>query len=548
MRKAVSDLKRMKTRPIGSELPGGYEIFDVKRGGMGIVYLVYHPDLNVGFAVKTFQDKYLMDHSAVERFRREGKTWIRLGQHSHIVRAIFIKRIDNRPHIFLEYVDGSNLRERMHHGKMGLREAVDVAMQLCDGMAYAHSKLGIVHRDIKPENVMLTDEGVAKVTDFGLVSAAARTEFTPGSGSRNRVKLGDPAVTQLGEGMGTPGYMAPEQWTAASQVDTRADIYSFGIVLYEMLCGRRPFRLHEGEPVHALYTRQLEQSPPHRSSLAGLPDALKDVVVRCLEREPARRFDGFNRLGGKIAEVYQSLFGQAWSPPAPTAQGQGQRATQLAMEGMSLASLDDHKAAIRALDEALAVKPADGLFLQLKGRSCRALGEHAQAMQCFRQVEAFDPDTFETHDDMAFCLNEMKQHEEALCEANRSIELEPENFSSWNNKAIALGELGRISEAVPALQKALDLDPRCAEAWNNLGFLLGRSGKMDEAISCLRKAIDLNPRYLQPYYNWGELLVMMGRSNEALAVVDRVLVIEPANKVAQRIRSRLVGLVADHES
>ena len=540
MLKETDNGGRKAARRIGASLPVGYEIFDIKRGGMGIVYLVRHPELPIPLAVKTFHDEYLMDFRSVERFHQEARTWIRLGQHPHIVEAIFIKTIDNKPHIFMECIEGSTLKEAIDSGPMDLGEIFTVALQFCAGMNYAHTKLGIVHRDIKPANVMVTEERHVKITDFGLVKVGIDS-ITSGQNGRPEDDSHDASLTATGQGMGTPEYMAPEQWAGADTVDTRADIYSFGALLYELLSGKPPYQLDEGEPLFVLHARQLAEPPPDLDGFGrAVPVALKHLVLKCLEVEPDRRFASFAELEARLKRLHLSLFDAPWIPPENPFPRRISRVAELVMEGMSLASLEDHEAAIKACNKALAIEPKHKEALRFKGRSCRSLGNHSAAMQCFKQLEVLNPNDFEIEDEIAFCLNEMKQHEAALRHANLSIDLESNNFSSWNNKAIALFNLGLFEEAVAAFGKAIGLDPNNAEAWNNRGFLLGRLGKVEEPISCFRRAIELNPRYLQPYFNWGELLVMTAHVEEALSVIEKALAVDPNDPNAQGMKASLV--------
>jgi len=215
---------------VGDVIIRFYKVKDVKRGGFGIVYLCYTRGGQM-FAVKSFQDKYFyredkIADKVVEDFYREDETWVKLEKHRNIVRVHFVYGIAGKPHIFMEYVDGGNLRDWIRDRRLDLARSLDFAIQFCNGMIYANGKdlgegkRGIVHRDIKPENIMLTKEGVLKIADFGLVKA-----------------LGAPTAERP---IGTPEYMSPEQFETMD-VDTRADIYSLGVVLYEMLSGRPPF-------------------------------------------------------------------------------------------------------------------------------------------------------------------------------------------------------------------------------------------------------------------------------------------------------------------
>ena len=289
-------------REIGDYLPGGYRIFDVRRGGMGVVYCVSNPGLAYRFAVKSFQHEHLLDPAAVKRFRREGEAWIMLGRHPHIVQAVAVDTIDNQPHLFLEYVAGGNLSEEIAHDSLPLQRALDISLQVCDGMIHIQRTAGLIHRDIKPSNILIASDGRAQITDFGLVSVPGTTVAGAllQGGIPNGVAVCETVfdirtadgqgecLTDAGSGMGTAAYMPPEQWRGIATV--RSDVYAFGITIYEMLCGRLPFVLEPGEPVFVLRAKHATMPPPDIRKFRGdLPAGLITLVNCCLEKhQPAQ--------------------------------------------------------------------------------------------------------------------------------------------------------------------------------------------------------------------------------------------------------------------
>jgi len=369
--------------------------------------------------------------------------------------------------------------------------------------------------------------------------------------------VGDALVTR--GSVGTPEYMAPEQWAGGAEVDSRTDVYGFGIILYEMLAGRRPFEREEGEPVMVLHAKHVSELPPDpRRYNPEIPSGLSEVVLRCIQKKPSERYPSFDEVAADIGCVYEKAFSESWvlkEFPLPP-QAKCSRVMQLAIQGVSLQCLEDHEAAISALDESLALEPNNPFALRLKGRSCLAMGKHAEAMHLLRHVEAVTPDDAQVHDDLALCLNEMGRFEEGLQCAEQSIRLAPTSFSSPNNCAIALANLGRQREAQESFEKALRLDPRSAETWNNNGFLLVKMRCAEQAADCFRRAIDLNPRYLKPYFNLNDLILQRGLDSgqggpmtacvrEALSLMEAVLAVEPTHPGALKIRSGLTQALAN---
>jgi serine/threonine protein kinase len=145
-----------------------YEVLEVKKGGFGAVYIVRKEDSGELYAPKTFQARYLWSDEDRERFEREAITWVMLDHHPNIVTARWVERIEGSPCLVLEYVHGGDLAQLLQKGSLPVERALELALQFCDGMAYAHHKLGIVRRDVKPSNCLLAKNGPLKVTDFGL--------------------------------------------------------------------------------------------------------------------------------------------------------------------------------------------------------------------------------------------------------------------------------------------------------------------------------------------------------------------------------------------
>ena len=214
---------------------------------MGSVYIVFDHEWRKKLAAKTFQHEVLGDDPSIkQRFRGEALTWIGLDPHPNIVTALFVKNIGSMPFIFLEYEAGGDLSSWIKSSKTSrsLPWALQLAVGFCDGINYAYSKGIKAHRDIKPGNCLISETGELKVTDFGIASLLMPDD-SASSGHRQRpASPGHPRagrLTQVGSLLGTAPYMAPEQFFDASLVDARADIYSFGIMLFEMLTGRLPF-------------------------------------------------------------------------------------------------------------------------------------------------------------------------------------------------------------------------------------------------------------------------------------------------------------------
>lgn len=219
-------------------------------GGCGVVYLVYSHEAGGVFALKTFKDEFLADQEVRKRFQKEASVWAELGSHPYLVQAFFVDDILGRLYIGMEYVapneDGLNsLDGYLERRPSGLAQNLRWAIQICHGMDYAYSKGVRAHRDLKPANVMICQDKTAKITDFGLAGVLSES---PGMRPSGLIAQQDRSgQTMLGTGFGTPAYMPPEQFDNAAGCDERSDIYSFGIMLYQMAAGGRlPFPIPTG--------------------------------------------------------------------------------------------------------------------------------------------------------------------------------------------------------------------------------------------------------------------------------------------------------------
>jgi len=227
----------------GDVIDGLYRVWGKdESGGMGIVYFVEHLGWRKNLAVKTIRPEFLRDEKITKAFIREAETWINLGLYPNAVNCFYVRQMGGLLRIFTEYVDGGSLKKALSEGRIGdFRTILDLVIQFCHGMGYAHRK-GLIHRDIKPANCLLTKDGALKITDFGLTKALGMVVPELGGLLISRVEEG--SVSLLGGGAGTPEYMAPEQFEG--RADFSSDIYSFGVMLYEMVCWRRPFVMPDG--------------------------------------------------------------------------------------------------------------------------------------------------------------------------------------------------------------------------------------------------------------------------------------------------------------
>jgi eukaryotic-like serine/threonine-protein kinase len=271
----------------GETFAGRYQVIeDLGKGGMGRVYKVYDTEVREKLALKLLNPEISSDERTIERFRNELRL-ARTISHRNVCRMHDLGREDSTYFITMEYVPGEDLKSLIHRiGALPVGKAVSIARQVCEGLEEAH-RVGVVHRDLKPQNIMIDRDGNARIMDFGI----ARSVKGKGLTGANAL-------------VGTPEYMSPEQ-VEGKEAGPRSDLYSLGIVLFEMLTGRLPF---EGETPLSVAVRQKSEAPPDPRTLSPqLPEDLARLVLRCLEKSPDKRPDSAAELSATLAQIAKAL-------------------------------------------------------------------------------------------------------------------------------------------------------------------------------------------------------------------------------------------------
>jgi serine/threonine protein kinase len=459
--RAVEESRRRglgSRRKLDEFLFPGWVILETFQGGMGVVYVLYHTDSRCMAAAKTYKDElHARDPDLARRFTQEALTWIHLEPHPNVTQALWVAG-GEKPVLFLEYVRGDDLGKWIGSPRLvnDLPQVLRLALQFCDGMIHLRRNGIQAHRDIKPQNCLITADGTLKITDFGLAKVFDDAPiFAPGgaecgppaAGQGEYPPPGSPLVaanlsfitSRTGVALGTCTHMAPEQFEDAKRVDVRADVYSFGVMLYQMLTGRLPFLGKSWVELRELHRTQ----PPPPLEQVSVPK-LERVLSTCLAKGPGQRFATFETVREELAAVYKDVTGEL---PPDCRPGGDANALQLTNKANSLIYFKQFEAARACVEHALSLNPLLALAWATKGELLSAQNQREEAHLCY----------------------------------DRCLELNPKHAMAWTFKGQFHMEKGQMQEALSCFDRAVEADPEFWPAWMARGLPLMSLGRMEES-------------------------------------------------------------------
>ncbi|MGH9461017.1 MAG: protein kinase domain-containing protein, partial [Vicinamibacteria bacterium] len=270
-----------------------YKILEkIGAGGMGEVYLAEDTKLKRRVSLKFLPEELTRNDERKQRFIQEARAAAAI-QHPHIAAVYDVDEADGRTFIAMEYVPGQSLRKAIESGKLDFRRSLELGFQIADGLAKAHEK-GVVHRDVKPDNVLVSEDGYAKIIDFGLAKLLEPL-VSAGDSAETETKL----KTRDGLVMGTVSYMSPEQ-ARGETIDARSDIFSFGVLFYEMISGRSPF---QKKSVAESLSAVLHETPPALSSSTELPADVRRVLRKAMAKDLSERYQSMKDVAIDLKEI-----------------------------------------------------------------------------------------------------------------------------------------------------------------------------------------------------------------------------------------------------
>jgi serine/threonine protein kinase len=451
---------------VGHTVGNRWQIQKILRGGMGVVYIVHDQQDGQTKVIKTFRDELFFQNPQLEnRFINEALAWVRLKPHPNVVSALRVEKFEGKPFLFLQFVGGGDLDRRL--GGRCLPDMAQIArfgLQFCDGMQHLLLNGISAHRDIKPQNCLITADGnELKITDFGLAKifndislpgipngkGNGAVDCNPQSPTETSITTNTSltiGLTKTGVGAGTPAYMAPEQFDDAKRVNVQGDIYSFGIMLFQMVTGRVPFVGKDWQEFGGLHKRE----PVPHFDCSNVKMA--EIIRTCLAKNPNERFSNFAHLRRFFAEIVEAFTGRS-APPPPI-------------------ELPESFDAFLENDRAIS------LF---------QLGKRDEALCRINNYLLAHPHAWKGWSNKGRMLLETHKYEEALVCWDKALEINPQSDTQWSSKADTLFKLSRFDEALTCYERALEINPRSVPA---------NKGKIT-TLRFLRRYVEANRYYHQ---------------------------------------------------
>ena len=567
---------------------GGWEGHGGIFSGMGIVYICSRMPLEKSsmplsemqiFAIKAIQGTFRDNIDIRLAFENEIRVWMDL-KHCNIVELFFPFYVNNQLFIVMEFVGSistsfrNTLQSHLTGQPFTLNQAIEWAVQICEGMEYANKKGIICHNDLKPCNILINMEGQVKISDFGIANASQKSLSL--NSAQDVSELNTPGrltliKTKNGVLCGTPGYIAPERF-AGKSTEIQSDIYSFGVILYQMITG-------QPTPPLSAFLNEIEPA----KLMKNIDSPMTKAIVRCLDPNPAKRFVSFEELRDnlEIIQIEKALLPKKslvedWIKSQTKDKtifnlGEMERVANFFLQsdplkrfttqmdalvyldsigvfggqvrslmnnnylmtpekwnnkGSTHLSLGEKYKALRCFDEALRIDGTYAPALSNKAMLLMNEGKSQEALDLFQRAVTCDSGKSEYWYNLGKAFERLGKYRKAISKYDQAIEISIRDFDSWNQKGVCLGELGLYDEAVEWFGLMAE-HFHSPNVLNSKGFMLEKLSRFDEALKCYDAALIIESKYDTAMYSKAIVLAELGRFEEAVKFFGLVIKTNP---------------------
>ena len=454
-------------------------IRELGEGGFGKVYLVDDHETKEICALKLMKSDLAIMPGIQDKFKNEATIWMAFGKHPNIVTLRSVDVFNGYLFIVLEYVSPGETNENcldsiLDKYKISENRALALAIQLCDALIFANNKGMIAHRDLKPSNIMVSHDDSLKVTDFGLAIFSA-----------------DPTNIAINlSPSGTPAYMPPEQFSKNSRIDPRSDIYSFGIILYQILAGGElPFKVGSfRENNYFDHFHRIHES----YELPKLDSRLFPIMKRCLKKQIEERYTSFLEIRQDLEKLYQNTTGKDYALPTK----EEMSASEHINFAVSYNMLGDKKSAMKHIDLALHISPGYPKALNNKAALLIAQGMSKDGIEISNRLIKSNPELGLPYYNVGSFLMQQGSFKEAVEFLRKAVLREPDYIPAIVNLAITYQKLRDAPNAIKYYELAIEFSPMNAQIHYNYGFLWYELSEFQRAEASLQNVLILNPNHL----------------------------------------------------
>ena len=438
---------------IGSLFAERYQIFEeLGKGGMGKVYKVLDKDIDEKIAIKLLKPEIASEEKIIERFQNELK-FARKITHKNVCRMYDLNKFEGTPYITMEYVSGEDLKSSIKRmGPLSAGKAIFITKQICEGLIEAH-KLGVIHRDLKPQNIMIDKAGNAHIMDFGIA-----------------LSLNAKGLTTAGMMIGTPDYMSPEQ-VEAKDVDQRSDIYSLGVIVYEMLTRRVPF---EGDTALSIALKHKTEMPKNpREINEHVPEELSNVILKCMEKNREKRYQKVEELLSELSDIEESI---------PTTDGVLPK--KKPTTSREITARFKLKKLLIPVFVVIAIAIVGIILFRFTAPS---------KISGISSSPATPPET-EEYITAANNFWRDKSYVKSIDQFKKILDIEPKNFEAQLSIAIILKEQSKFDEAISEYEKAISLDNKDPRSYLHIAEIFEQKKNLEKAVDYYEKYLDAAPK------------------------------------------------------